>query len=169
MIVMICSPMPKCGKDTVADYIAMNFKFKKEAFANDVKNIARLVGWNSKKDDKGRELIIGIGEVAKKYNPTIWVDNVLARISNDIKTNYVISDYRFKVENKLIKRLNDIIPIVVIGVERDGLPEEQEIIKENQKEYEKLKKNFVIKNNGTVDELYKEVDNIMRKCLIGNI
>jgi hypothetical protein len=169
MIILLCSPTTRAGKDEVAKYIAMNFKFKIDAFANDVKQIAFLLNWNGRKDEKGRELLINIGELAKKYDPTIWVDRVTARVSNSTNKNYVISDYRYVIENKLIDKLNKTTPIVSIGIEMDSRNEELDFVKENQSEYDKLKKNYIIKNNGNLDSLYKQVDEIMRKILIGNI
>lgn len=169
MIILLCSPTTGAGKDEVAKYIATNFKFRIDAFANDVKQIAFLLNWNGRKDEKGRKLIIDIAESAKKYDPTIWVDRVIARMSNSINKNYVISDYRYTIENKLIDKLNKTTPIVSIGIERDSRNEEFEFVKENQSEYNELKKNFVVKNNGSLDDLYKQIDEIMRKVLIGNI
>ena len=65
-VVAFCSPVPECGKDTVCSIMGL----KRFAFADRLKEIAYSIGWDGKKDDRGRKLLIDLGAAIRAYYPT---------------------------------------------------------------------------------------------------
>lgn len=162
MIIMLCSNVPGAGKDTVANLLSKKMNAKIGSFASPIKELAKLGGWDGKKDDKGRELLIGIGEIFKKYDKHTWSNMLYNKIFPMIENNIIISDFRYVCEIDFIEKISRYATVLVIGIERDGI-EMNEIVKENQSEYSKLPKNFIIKNNGTLSDLEYEVEKILNQ------
>lgn len=77
-----------CGKNTAAEAIE-NHSFKADtqngitvAFADELKRIAFELGWDGKKDDRGRRLLQKLGtDVAREYDESVWVDKVGGKIT----------------------------------------------------------------------------------------
>jgi hypothetical protein len=112
------------GKSTIAQEIIAQLK-EKEVFveyqplARRVKFIATLMGWDGKKDDMGRQLLIDIGMAGRKHDPFTWVKLVDAAITNGTEV-VVIDDWRFPNEYEYLRSLNR-YDIAKIRMERDGL------------------------------------------------
>lgn len=91
----------RVGKDTCGHYLELKYGFQRIAFADHLKKIAKKVGWDGKKDVKGRRLLQVLGEVVRDYNEQYWVDQVLATIQKKARegyTDFVITDMRFPNE-----------------------------------------------------------------------
>ena len=50
-IIMICSPTAEIGKDLATKFFEKNYNGVRVAFADKVKEIAKLMGWNGEKDE----------------------------------------------------------------------------------------------------------------------
>ena len=91
----------------------------------------------------------------------IWLDSCMGRYKGQ---NTVISDTRFINEIKTIKAHGGII----VCVQRGNLPSKKEMQEKgaHQSEWDWLEHEYdiTIHNNGTLDELYSKVDNL----IIGN-
>lgn len=162
MIIMLSSELPGQGKDTVADYICQKYGFEKLAFADELKNICYQIGWNGEKDEKGRRLLIDIGNSARKYDKDVWVKKIISKILKDKDKNYVISDCRFANEYKNIKSLFK--EVYLIGITSTIRGDRRLLGDESQKEYYEIKKDFVIMNNyKTKEGLYDGIDKIMEE------
>jgi GTPase SAR1 family protein len=82
------------------------------SFAGHIKACAKeYFGWDTKKDDKGRQLLIDLGNYFRKYNDTLLIDVVVNKIINDWYLNvvdtFIITDCRF--DNEVVyfkKRIN---------------------------------------------------------------
>ena len=61
---MICSPTAEVGKDLATKFFEENYSGIRIAFADKVKEIAKLMGWNGEKDEKGRKLLTNIGRLS---------------------------------------------------------------------------------------------------------
>lgn len=86
------------GKDTAGDYLVSQYGFRKYAFADKLKEIAFLLGWNGEKDDRGRRLLQDLGTVGRAYDPCVWIRFVLDRISSENPERVVITDCRYANE-----------------------------------------------------------------------
>ena len=75
--IFLISGKAESGKNTVADFIANHYNslnldrnvlVRDYAFADEVKEIACRLGWDRRKDSKGRELLQQIGAWGRYYN-----------------------------------------------------------------------------------------------------
>lgn len=168
------------GKDTVAEYIRVNYGFKKLSFASKLKDaVAVIFGWDrsklegiSKEDREWREIpdpywskILGynitprtalryIGtDIFREFNSNIWIDSCFKDI--DLKQNYAITDCRFPNEADRIKSMGGIL----IKIKRNNIISNSEHASE--KHIDSIDVNYVINNNYSFDDLNGMVDNIM--------
>ena len=204
MIIGVCGFIGS-GKDTVADYLVNFHEFRRDSFANTLKDaVAAVFGWDrtllegrTKEAREWREqvdpwwakrlnmpdltprLVLQLWgtEVCRKgFHNDIWiasVENKMRSSTDDI----VISDCRFPNEIKAIKEAGGI----VVWVQRGQLPS-WHIMAANANKGDavaaaKLKQlgvhasetawvgtefDYEIDNNGTIDNLYKQVESIVR-------
>lgn len=121
-IILICGKAG-AGKNTVGDVISRITHGTQYAFADCVKDIAREMGWDDEKDEKGRRLLQEIGTAGRNYYKDVWVDKVISKIhfqSSFISPVTIITDWRYINEvEKIKKAFPDVITIRVIGREYD--------------------------------------------------
>lgn len=159
-ILVLVSGKAGAGKDTVGEYLVRKFGFKRYAFADRLKEIAREVGWNGEKDEKGRRLLQELGSVVRRYDQDTWVNIVLDKIKEENSKKVVITDCRYVNEYLRARKFAGefgymLIPIKVIGRKYD-LPEE---LKAHESEmYVDQIPGVEIDNNGTLEELYHKVN-----------
>ena len=144
MIIGVCGFIGS-GKDTIADYLVNSYEFRRESFANTLKDaVASVFGWD-------REMLEGRTEQAREWREQIdpwwaerlnmpnltprWVlqywgtevcrrgfhdDIWIASLENKLRNsrdNIVISDCRFPNEIKSIKSAGGIIVCVERGIQ----------------------------------------------------
>lgn len=166
------------GKDTIAAHMVNEFGFERYSFADPIKNACRhLFGftdeqlWGSEKEVKdvfwgvtprqvlqvmGTELfqfdlikhIPELGSIGRSF----WVKVFERWYENNSEKNIVIPDVRFHHEVEILRKLGAIIWKVERGSveDTDPHPSEVELRKMNDFDY-----TFI--NNGTIEELNKEV------------
>lgn len=92
--VFLISGKAESGKDTVSNLLMKHLRCENGwvmHIADNVKVIARRdFKWNSKKDEKGRQLLQMIGDGGRKYNPDIWIDYFIEDL--DYSTNNCIAN-----------------------------------------------------------------------------
>jgi hypothetical protein len=144
MIVGICGFISS-GKDTVADYLCNFHQFRRESFANSLKDaVAQVFGWNrdllegrTKQAREWREQVdpwwaerLGMPNLTprwvlqywgtevcrKSFHNDIWIAALENKLRNS-KDDIVISDCRFPNEIKSIKDAGGIVIRVVRGPE----------------------------------------------------
>lgn len=158
----ICSPTPGCGKDVVKDFLVQSYPgiTKGWAFASYLKDVAGTLGWDGKKDKRGRELLIDLGLTVRKYNINFWVNKVVTGMRESTKDYHAVSDLRFLNEYEVLRRaFGD--NLTVIGVERPGVGEEWKN-DPSQVEYSLIPKNHVIANDGNLIDYLEKIDRIAR-------
>ena len=209
MIIGICGFIGS-GKDTIADYLVNSHEFRRESFANTLKDaVSKVFGWD-------RELLEGRTKQAREWReqvdpwwaerldtPTLtprWVlqywgtevcrkgfhdDIWIASLENKLRNStdhIVISDCRFPNEIKSIRNAGGLVVRVVRGPEPEWY---QAAINYNEGQknmswalsrsyLEKLKIHAsetawvgtkfdaVLDNNGTLDELFSQVQQLMQ-------
>lgn len=201
------------GKDTVADYLVNYHGFRRESFANTLKDaVSNVFGWDrtmlegrTKASREWREQVDpwwaerlnmpyltprwilqywGTNVCRQNFHDDIWVASLENKLSQSLD-NIVISDVRFPNEVAAIRRSGG----QVICVDRGEKPEwytcamftlqtpedDQWIISDrgqdmpsrypevHPSEWAWLNTNFdaIIDNNGTVDELYQKIKNLV--------
>lgn len=156
--VILISGYAGSGKDTFVNFCLNTFhatdinNVKKYAFAKPIKDIAiKYFGWDGKKDKKGRQLLIDIGQAGRKYNPDIWVDKTIKEIENDNPEIAIISDWRFKNEfEKMVKKFGR-ENVITIRVKRDGIKAVNDISEHDLDDFHKF--DLMVENNGTLNDL----------------
>jgi hypothetical protein len=142
-------------------------------FAYGVKYVAKIMGWDGKKDEAGRELLQGIGKLGRKYDPDCWVRLPFVNVL-PIQPEYpydvlFVDDYRFPNECDFIKKLGEyqVFEIRIVSPEREclkGTPAYDDISETSLPEYNERGNSryfSVIYNNGTVDELSEKLEELV--------
>jgi hypothetical protein len=115
------------GKSTSANYIQVMldvFASKIAPIAYGVKRTAyESFGWDGKKDDKGRQLLIDIGQAGRKYNPDIWVEYTFKKfvpLCADAPFDLIlVDDWRFPNELQYLQSGQE-YAIYTIRIEADN-------------------------------------------------
>lgn len=97
-------------------YAATWFRFRTGkgsiwSFAGKIKTIAKSMGWDGVKDDRGRKLLQQIGSAGRAYDPWTWVQKM------PIDQPIIIDDVRFTNEAEAIRDVGGI----VVRIIRPGL------------------------------------------------
>ena len=174
------------GKDTVAERLVAQHSYRRDSFAKSLKDaVSSMFNWDREllegKTDASREwreqpdefwserfgkpvtprwVLQYFGTEVMRGNmyDGIWVDSCLGRYKGD---NTVISDTRFVNEIKKIKEKGG----KIICVKRGELPTQKEMQERgaHKSEWDWLDSSFdyVIDNNGTLEDLYKKVDDLI--------
>ncbi len=163
------------------------------SFATKVKEIARFYfGWDDNKDihhrvyatgeiksdgsfavdgdteviqDKGRQLLINIGQKFREIRPSIWADIVVQQINDlDIGTPenviYCIDDMRFLNE---VKSLGQYGRLVTIRLNRNE--GQLNIDDVTEKDLDNHKFDYYIENDGSIKDLKQKIQQIYQSIL----
>ena len=140
-----------------------------KSFAGAVKQIAvESFGWNCVKDDAGRSLLQGIGNLGRQYNEDIWCERIFEDIENSfyIADIYLIDDWRFPNELSFFDKIN-MFNILTVRIESDTLGDYKNrdiseislplaYLMKEQEYYD-----FVFWNNGTIEELENKLTTVV--------
>lgn len=112
------------GKTTIALAVLDELQKNKvetqyEPIAKSLKYIAQCIGWNGKKDDRGRKLLIDLGMMGREYDSDAWVKQAEAEIEPETEV-VIVDDWRFPNEYDYFKSRNK-YDITKIRIERAGL------------------------------------------------
>lgn len=159
------------GKTTVAQYLEQKYGYKKISFADGIKDIAMRYFFMSEKD---RRLLQQIGEKMREIDPDVWVKYTLHRVEYiELDSSVVIDDLRRMNEFEGLQREGFIVIRIEADediridrlIKRDGFCDRSLLYNESENGVAHLE--FpVIYNNGTLDELYKNVDKMIADLLI---
>lgn len=167
------------GKDTVANYLCDHYGYTKLSFADAIKNSVQCIFgfsdaqlWGDEKeiiDDywriSPREILQYFGTECMRdcfgahfphISDNIWVmaiERKISQLSHNGTSKIVIADLRFDNEMDFIKKYNG----TVIKVTRN-IANRDTHVSENCT----LSGDYTIDNNGSIDELYAEIEKIMR-------
>ena len=209
MIIGICGFIGS-GKDTIADYLVNLHHFRRESFANTLKDaVAQVFGWDrtmlegrTKQAREWREQVDpwwahrldiphltprfilqqwGTEVCRKNFHDDIWIASLENKLRNS-KDDVVISDCRFPNEIRAIKQAGGIVVRVVRGAEPEwydaavscnrgpngnstwalsGRRLEQLGVHASETAWVGTKFNVVLDNNGTLDDLYQQVKQLV--------
>lgn len=166
------------GKDTIADYLVNKYNFKKIALADPIKRMVKdvfvlddnivydrgkreqpLPQWNNW---SVRKLLQTIGTelFRKNIDDAIWVKSLWHKVKADSFCNYVVPDIRFP--NELDFFLKNCPSFFSIKIKRNGC-DGNVGLKEHESEAYDLNTDYAIENNGTFENLYEEIDCILKR------
>lgn len=175
----------RSGKDTMADYIINNTdkQFIKYSFADPIKELCRMLfGFNQEQlyGDQKEEVdenwgvtprkvfqVIGtdlfrdtLPEKCKELSylkNTFWIKQFEIWYEKNREKNIIISDIRFQNELDVIKKMGGIIIYVIkkSSVTDSHISEQMKVNTDDC--------DIVIGNDGTLEEYYKKIDNLITK------
>jgi hypothetical protein len=166
------------GKDTLGDYLVKHHGYTKIGFADALKEACRhIFGFNDDQlygdlkevDDEfwktsprkvlqyvGTDLFRDqIANIMPDVKSDIWIKVVENKILQNPDKRYVITDVRFENELEFLKKHN----ALTIKVQRDTLTNIDSHVSESY--IDQLETKYKILNNGTLEELYQKLDNVI--------
>jgi hypothetical protein len=165
----------RSGKDTIAEHLWAEHAFTRIAFADPLKLAAQhIFGLTEAQtwDDDMKEVVIpywgmsprqifqylGTEAVKGTFGPDTWIKRWAISYNLLKDTDHiVVTDVRTNLEAQAILNLGG----VIIEVVRDGVGLEGETAKHSSEFGLTLGADFIILNNGTLAELYEQVDAIV--------
>ena len=175
----------RVGKDTLADYLVKNYNFEKKSFGNPLKQACKIIfDFTDEQIDTDLKEIVdkrwGISprqcfqilgtEIFREYLPNninefknfkddFWIIRFKIWYENNKNKNIIISDVRFLNESENLKKLGaKLIKIENINIKYIDNHK-------SETENKKLKYDYLIKNNSSINEYYKNIDKLMNKIL----
>ena len=170
-----------CGKDSFYS-IADNYIYKNtmgtvdvfnRAFADKIKESLYDLGWDGKKDDKGRRLLQHFGQTMREYDKDIWAkfvyDDIYDTEFGGVESVHIITDLRFPNEYTYVRdNLQEDFPnskltvVKIVGRHADLGANANDISEAGITE-EDLGKPFdyVLHNDGTFDEYKLQVKHVL--------
>lgn len=110
-----------------------------------------------------RQLLIDLGTAGREYQPDIWLNNFDKRLNEIYRSIVVVTDVRFRNEFEHLRNKE----FYQIRLYRDtGQPEIQHISETGQQFIQDSEFNYVIKNNGSLNDLKTEISNCIIPRLI---
>lgn len=100
-IIILVSGKAESGKDTACTYIYNELGLlrpRRLAFAKPVKSFAALLGWDGKKDEKGRAMLQWLGDGIRQFNPELWCQTAyksVCRLRGLHYRTFIFSDCRY--------------------------------------------------------------------------
>ena len=166
MIIMVTGKAG-CGKDTFYEIASKQIKQNtiRLAFADMVKAVAYMYGWNGKKDERGRKLLQTVGAVGREYNECVWINPVVDKIKSLSRdTIPIITDLRFANEYWMISNImQERVSVVnIVGRQSDLGENANDISEAGVTEDELCTKFITITNNGDTEKFTKDI----RRALI---
>lgn len=161
----------RVGKDTVADYIiANNGPCVRLAFATKLyqitDNIQNTLGMSVEKD---ANLLQKEGSLLRDhYGGDIFVNKLIedmtTAINNDPTINVIITDVRYLNEFEALKKLG----FTIVKITRDNRVINRDSNHTSETSLVGAKFDMVIDNNGTLQDLYSQVDSLIKKIILND-
>lgn len=177
-IIGICGKR-RSGKDLIANFICSQYNYTNKKISNDLKSIVKILfGFSDSQLESNEKDIIDpvwnitprqsmqffgteiiqykIQELIPDIQRNFWIKSFINKNIINNTQKIIISDLRFLHEYEELKKYN----IIIIRVERktDNVSSVDEHISE--KEYLKIPTDIVIQNNGSIEDLYKKINEL---------
>lgn len=156
----------RSGKDTVGDYLISKYGFKRFAFADELKEVVRRLFGYSYQEIQEKPYYVRdtlqmfATEGFRKLYPRIWVDVLLRRVKKyqlvlpTVYSHIVVTDIRFQNEADALHDAGfELVKVVRETGIKDAHVSETELLK--------ICPDLLVPNNGTIEELYQEVDKLL--------
>lgn len=142
------------GKTTISNFISCHEKTLILPFSQPLKQFATILGWDGKKDIRGRRLLQLIGTECGRecIDQDIWINKwmtMLNYVDSNSNNYYIIADdVRFQNEYDMIKNVGGIM----LHIERSNLNYNDHI---SEKSINRSEDDYVVNNNCNLKSLYK--------------
>lgn len=164
----------RSGKDTVGEYLANNYTFKRFYFAQGIEEIINKYFPEAFEGGKPRNHYQHIGQELRALNKYVWI-NYLQRqvdqyISENPKGNVIVTDCRQANEEKVLREQGYLIVKVACNeqVRLDRILKSGEefnpgtFYHDTEKQTELIIPHIHIQNDGTIEELYSAANVVIQ-------
>ena len=159
--IFITNGMARSGKDTFAALMNELVPTKKYSSIDYIKYIAKLCGWNGQKDEKSRKFLSDLKVLTSQFNDLSFneIQEEIKKFNNDNIYKVLLVDIREPQEIERLCETNNSIKTILIR--RDSVKN----ITSNMADAGVFNYNydFVIENNGTIDELKSNVEKFVKE------
>ena len=161
--VLIVNGKPRAGKDTFVELLSYMIPVYKYSIIEKVKCIALDCGWKGKKEERDRKFLYELKKLTDEYSDMSFIDvyeKIEAFAKDEIKEVLFAVDIRDPEDIEMMKELTGAFTVFI---ENENVPEiTSNPADANVANYEY---DFVIKNNGTMDDYKREVYNFLMALL----
>ena len=162
--IFITNGMARSGKDTFAEYLNDFVPTLKYSSIDKVKDIAKQCGWDGTKDEKSRKFLSDLKILTSKFNnmPFRAIKTTVDQFKEDKEKRILLIDIR---EPKEIEKVKKTFNAKTILIKRNSVKN----ITSNMADANvfNYKYDYIIENNGTLDEfywtVYKFVKDVLKK------
>ena len=158
--IFITNGMARCGKDTFARYLNEIIPTLKYSSIDKVKEIARLCGWDGGKTEKDRKFLSDLKLLTTDYSnmPFEAIRSKVTEFLNDDIYEIMLIDIREPAE---IDKAKNAFGAKTILIENNNIEQiTSNMADANVFNYEY---DYIIKNNGSLEDFKKETFNFARK------
>lgn len=170
----------RSGKDTIAEYAEEKYDFTRFAFGDGIREVARMLFPDQMKNgNKPRSLLQGIGQTMRQFDNNVWVNKCFNIINGEIDFHGIFNDgFRpiitdLRQPNEFAKckeegfitikvHCDDEIRIKRILEKNDNF-DKKDLEHETEMHIDAYNCDFIIHNNGSLEDLYRQFDNIVRE------
>lgn len=163
--IFITNGMARSGKDTFAEYLNDFVPTLKYSSIDKVKDIAKQCGWDGTKDEKSRKFLSDLKILTSKFNnmPFRAIKTTVDQFKEDKEKRILLIDIR---EPKEIEKAKKAFGAKTILIKRNDV----KIITSNMADAGVFDYDydFVIENNGTLDDFYWAVYNFAKENILND-
>lgn len=158
--IFITNGMARSGKDTFAVMMNEIIPTKKYSSIDYIKEIAKQCGWNGQKDEKSRKFLSDLKVLTSQFNnlPFNKIQEEIEKFNRDTTNAVLLIDIREPNEIKRLCETYDTVKTILIR--RNSVKN----ITSNMADAGVFNYDydFVIDNNGTLDEFKKKTEEFVR-------
>lgn len=155
--IFVTNGMARSGKDTFAALMNEFVPTKKYSSIDYIKEIAKLCGWDGQKNEESRKFLSDLKILTSQYNdlPFKMIQKQIQEFNENKKYNVLLIDVREPEEiRKLCNKYKDVKTILI---KRNSV----KTITSNMADAGVFDYDFIIENNGTIDEFKNSVKNFV--------
>lgn len=163
----------RSGKDVIAAYLTQKYGYTRFAFGDGIREVTRrLYPQMYVNGEKPRALLQSFGQMARTFDNAVWINDMFRRIDNDEYTRYspvVCSDLRQPDEYSALKERGYVIIRVKApsalriqrAVESADTFTYADLTHDTESHTDGFAVDYEVVNDGTLDELYAQVDAVI--------
>ena len=165
------------GKTTLAGILKAEFKkyglnVENFSFASSLKEVAKIMYWDGRKDERGRKFLQDLGQVGRAYNQDLWCGNLLeVTVPNRVGYPFdiiTIDDWRFRNEYDFVagNYLYHTFTVRLIAPDRELLKGSPTYNNVSETELDDFDFDLVIDNSGDGLDLLKDKSQELIKMVL---
>lgn len=178
LVIVMLSGKAESGKDSYFNIVFKHFEgldIERYSFGDEVKHIAKTIGWDGNKDCRGITFLQSISQCAIVYDKNIWTNKFVKYINqhpntNDMHNNkfIVVTDCRYESQIDFVKNSYDKVYLIRINrpSHSSGLTSDQ-LTHQSETDLDYYTKwDYVINNDNDIEQYKDNVITVMNEIVI---